>query len=716
MRSGKALLAVALTISTSAVGFGGMQEGSGTRTAGFQFRTPDPVRPTSPTASNRRTATRTIPPTADAARPMREVATPLLEQTRLPVIRDSQVIPVSAADQTTAAPQQDLTDFGPLDATPAGVFQPPTVLPGAGTPAASPMPARNAATPVTPATPAASQAVFGSEPAGDLFGPAPGSQSALEPAPAPPTPATPSAAAPTDARRRTLHQPRTETRSIARPGANSEPMTQQGRPGGKSLSRGVPVRTVSRSTIRAVTGRTSGSLSPAETVGKAPAVAVSTVRAGEWSVGQRCDCSLVIRNTGSATAGNVILEAYVPENLQVVETNPATSEQGALVWTMGELQPGEEKTVELRAIPTAAGDMEIKTFVRFSGQTAAAFQVVEPKLKVALAGPAEANLGDAAPFVITVSNPGSGTARNVVVSATVPAGLEHRRGQQLSMQIGDLNAGESRNVRLALTAVEAGKHALQVEATAEADLRDASTGAVAVLAPQLGLQIAGPPIRHAGRRGTYTVVVSNPGNVAASNVRARYRIPEGFDFIQADRGGRLLDDRSIEWFVGQLAPGETSKFNVMLKARTLGDCVHQAAAVSEAGVSESAELASRIEGVASLALTIQDRDDPVEVGQETLYEVRVANEGSKAAGNVLLACELPAGMQIKSVVGPVDYRMQDGQLVFEPLKSLNPGAVAEFQLIVTATAGGSQRLRARVTSDATREPLSSEELTKVYAD
>ena len=138
--------------------------------------------------------------------------------------------------------------------------------------------------------------------------------------------------------------------------------------------------------------------------------------------------------------------------------------------------------------------------------------------------------------------------------------------------------------------------------------------------------------------------------------------------------------------------------------------------VSEHGAQKAAELPTRIEGVASLALTIQDRDDPVEVGQETLYEIRVANEGSKDATNVVVTCDLPTGMKVKGIRGPVNYSTKNARITFGSLATLPKGKATVYQVIVTATAGGSQRLKAQVTSDSVREPLSSEELTKVYDD
>jgi uncharacterized repeat protein (TIGR01451 family) len=559
-------------------------------------------------------------------------------------------------------------DFGPLDDN--GPFTVPKSLPG--TSQAQPL-----------AAPAAS---------GEMFAPLEAGQSA----------------------------PKANSRSLYQPPANrprtlsTQPVTQP------TTQRRLPVSTVSGPTaalpaqpVSSMLDIASNGTSPS--VG-GPLVAVKVERKGVISIGQESQCSFIVRNNGSGVAGNVILEAYVPNNVQVTGTTPGTNEQGALTWTLGELQPGQERTVQVSMVPRTAGSMKVQSFVRYSGQQETTFKVVEPKLQVALAGPKDAKVGEAAPYVITVTNPGSGTAQNVTISARIPKGLEHRRGENLTMQVGALAPGESRNVRLALTATDAGRHPIRVDAVADQNLNDSANALVAVVAPMLGLDIVGPKLRHAGRRGQYTLVVSNPGNVAASNIRTRYIVPEGFEFVEADRGGRVSGDGSVEWFVGQLAPGENSKLNVMLKAKTLGNFVHKAGVVSEQGASKSAEMPTKVTGVVSLAVTIQDRDDPVEVGQETLYEVRVANEGSMDASNVVLTCDIPNGLTVTSVRGPVNYYNRNGQVVFEGLKALPAGKSTVYQVLVTAASGGTKKLRARVVSDSVREPLTSEEITKVYSD
>lgn len=718
MRGGRFLLAVAFTLTTTVVCVSQdnkTDSESAIKTANYEFssQTKSSVRPVGnqqPTQGNptyrfgrqpvRPDSTPTARKQANAEKP-----TPIFDQpdqvtpSQVTVIRDRTRRPsVTPASLTrTVAPQQD-DEWGELptleDAPLFNAAQPAILRTSSGqaTPAKPvtvqepiPSPAPRANPVATAPAPAPSPAELFDGEDKDMFDPLPTAE-------APGPVATPTAA------------PTPVPEVFQQPIRQARPEV----PVSAAAFRADPIRPASMATPDAV-----GQSEAAVPAG--PAVGVEVKRRGECSVGHECECSFVVRNSGGSVAGNVILEAYLPKHVRATAVSPRPIDNESLSWTLGELAPGEEKTVSVKLLPETSGEVKVRAFVRYSGQTVTSFEAVQPMLNVTVAGPKQVHVGEAASHVITVANPGSGVARDVVIAATIPKGLQHRNGENLSLQIGSLSPGESRKVRLALTAMDAGSHSLTVNATA-GDLKDSAESRVAVVAPKLELEIVGPKVRHAGRRGRYTLVVTNTGQVITSNVRAKYRVPAGFEFIEADHGGRLnTGDNTVEWFVGQLQANESGRFNVLLRAKQLGDFSHDARVVSEQGTSSSAKLATRIAGVSSLALTIQDRDDPVEVGQETMYEVRVSNEGSKDANAVELICELPAGMELNTVRGPANYFKRNGNIVFEKIPRVAPGKTVVFQLIVKAKNGGGQKFRARLASDS-GEPLISEEVTKVYAD
>src|SRR5690606_32054416 len=124
----------------------------------------------------------------------------------------------------------------------------------------------------------------------------------------------------------------------------------------------------------------------------------------------------------------------------------------------------------------------------------------------------------------------------VTIDALIPSGLEHATGEHLQMDIGSLNPGEVRSVRLVMAAVAGGNQIVQVEARADAGIVRTAAAEVNVIAPSLRTAIAGPSLRYLGREAEYTIRVLNDGSASTDFVQVNHRIPEGFEFVRATRG------------------------------------------------------------------------------------------------------------------------------------------------------------------------------------
>ena len=451
---------------------------------------------------------------------------------------------------------------------------------------------------------------------------------------------------------------------------------------------------------------------------QSPALSLEWVKASEISVGREFTCELLVKNTGGTAARDVEVAAHFPAHVNLVKAEPQPAHtQGLLGWIFGEMPAGSSQTIRITMIPTRAGEISPHADVRFTGAVAAKFAVSEPMLAVALEGPQEVLIGEAASQTIVVTNPGSGVATHVQVEAIIPAGLEHARGTRLLMDLGALHPGESRSVRLPLAAVSGGQQIIQVQARADSDLVQTAAAEIEVIAPELAATIDGPGLRYLGRRATYTLQVTNTGSVGTDNVRVMHKVPAGFEFVSAAQGAQFDEaTRLLNWFVGHLEQGQTAKAEVTFACSELGAFTHYVRATSEHGTISDTQVATKVEGTPSLALDIRDFEDPVEVGTETEYEIRVKNEGSAAAQNVNVSCELPAGLTVVSVKAPVSFAADRDLIVFQPLAQLEPGDSVTIRMQVKATGAGNLRLRARLSSESIEEPLVVEELTKFYGE
>ena len=450
--------------------------------------------------------------------------------------------------------------------------------------------------------------------------------------------------------------------------------------------------------------------------GGSPNVVTEWRKNGDMNVGQKCQLELIVKNTGTAMAAYLEVAAEFPSTLRVTETSPNPFADGT--WKIPVLAPDKEFRIAITVIPLQRGEIAPNANVKFTTATAAAFTVEEPLLALAVSGPEQVTLGEAASHVVTISNPGTGVASDVTVMVTLPEGLEHvSKRDRLMMDLGSLSPGEKRNVRLALTAIHGGDQSLIIDAKAGAELTSQSRSLVKVLAPQLEIAVDGPGLRYVGRDARYNVSVSNKGAAPTNNVRAMYAVPDGFEFQSASRGGNYDKTRRIvSWFVGSVKSNETIELSLKLRPVKPGDFAHAARVVSEHGDIAEAQAATRIEGTASLLLKVADLDDPVETGKETAYEITIQNDGSKEAQNVGLSIELPVGVKLVDVKGPSSHIAESGLVVFKSLPTLPAGKTATYRVFVQGSEEGNQRLRARLTSDSIQEPLTVEELTRFYAE
>lgn len=447
-------------------------------------------------------------------------------------------------------------------------------------------------------------------------------------------------------------------------------------------------------------------------------VTAEWVKKSDITIGQECVCDLVVKNTTDADVADVEVEAYMPSNVELVGTSPAPTSSGqSLVWKLQSLKAGESQAITIRMIPRERGNIATQAFVRFSKAASTTFSVAEPMLAVELSGPQEVMVGEAASQTVTVRNPGTGIASNVKVEALIPSGLEHSRGDRLVMDLGSLNPGEARPVRLALAAISGGRHTVEVRAQADGDLIQTCAAEVSVIAPKLAAEIQGPGLRYLGRQAVYTLTVNNDGAANTDNVRVMHKIPEGFEFVSSDKGSRYdSSTRLLTWFVGSLGRGETAESHVTLKGTEAGSYTHFIRATSEQGIVSDSQVTTRVEGAANLSLDVEDADDPIEIGAEASYTITVANDGSADAANVALSCEIPDGAAYVVANGPVSHSTRSQRVEFRPIGTLAPGESAKFQVTVRGLNAGNLRFRARLTSDAGQEPLSAEEVTKFYGE
>jgi uncharacterized repeat protein (TIGR01451 family) len=295
--------------------------------------------------------------------------------------------------------------------------------------------------------------------------------------------------------------------------------------------------------------------------------------------------------------------------------------------------------------------------------------------------------------------------------------LEHPTGSVVDFEIGNLTPGESRNVQLICTARAGGEQKCDVSADADGGLKAQDHAILSVRVPRLELHAAGPGLRYVERKAVYTVRVTNAGDAPANNVLVSDVLPDGLKFVTASDGGHHDPaTRAVSWFLGEISPGLTREVKLELLAVNPGEQRQRAVAQAARGLKVEADVATRVESLSALSLEVADTEDPVEVGADTTYEVRVSNTGSKTETNIRLACTLPDKVEFKGAQGPGAYHVEGRTITFDPVAQLTPRADVLFHVQVKAQAAGDARFKAQVSSANLVEPLAEMKVTHVYSD
>jgi uncharacterized repeat protein (TIGR01451 family) len=449
-----------------------------------------------------------------------------------------------------------------------------------------------------------------------------------------------------------------------------------------------------------------------------PTLTVQKLAPPEIQVGKKATFAVRIQNNSQRTAHNVQVVDEVPLGTQLIGTAPKANVSGAqVVWDLGTLSAGEERIVEMELMPTDEGEIGSVATVTFATQASAKTRSTRPQLALRLSANPRVMIGDQHIVQIEVTNPGSGDATGVMLLESIPQGVSHEAGPALEFEVGTLRPGETRRLELVLQADAAGMVDNVMTARADANLQVQANCQFEVIAPELKVTVEGPARRILERPATYTVSVDNPGTASARDVQLVTQLPKGLQFVSANNMGEYdAATHSVFWSLAELPANQRGTVELTALAVEAGEHTLQFATRAEQGLEDRTETQVLVEGIVALSFEVQDVEDAIEVGGETAYEVRVTNQGSKAATNVQVVATMPAGLRAQAGQGDARYVVEGDRVVFAPLPQLAPKADASFGFRVQGLRPGDQRITLQVTTDEVRDPIIEVESTQVYAD
>ncbi len=341
---------------------------------------------------------------------------------------------------------------------------------------------------------------------------------------------------------------------------------------------------------------------------------VDGVESKEVKVGENFTYQIVVKNTGNVDLVNAVVTDQSPNaNIQFVSTDKGTIANNTLTYTIPTLKVGESVTINLVAKMTAyvAGDIVNKACVdtpTIPGTNPddcdeATVVTKKPSVKIdkVVNGVErdEVAVGEVFTYTLKVTNDGEIPLVNAVVTDQAPGNVQFLTTDKgtitnnvLSYTIPSLAVGQSIEIKLTaeVTAYKAGDivntacvNAVEVNPgnpTVKDDCDDATVVVPAPKVPGVKITKVVNGVERdevaVGEVFTYTIRVTNTGEVALTNVVITDPAPQGVTMISSDKG--TVDGNKLNYSIASLPVGTSVDIKITAKVDVYkaGDIVNTA--------------------------------------------------------------------------------------------------------------------------------------------
>jgi uncharacterized repeat protein (TIGR01451 family) len=231
--------------------------------------------------------------------------------------------------------------------------------------------------------------------------------------------------------------------------------------------------------------------------------------------------------------------------------------------------------------------------------------------------------------------------------------------------------------------------------------------------PALALDCVVPAQVPVGRPAEICLNLRNTGD--APEPRVTVTMPVGGGAVATDaKDGAVDAEGRVMWTISNLEPNTTRKLCATVVSRQLGPLPFAATASGTRTKPAQAACATTIIGIPAILLEVVDLDDPIEVGKEITYEIKVTNQGSANGTNIRVVCALDASQEFVSSSGDTPATAQDGTITMDPLPALDPKAAAFWKVVVKAAKAEDARFKVELRSDQIDRPVTEDESTRQY--
>ena len=406
-----------------------------------------------------------------------------------------------------------------------------------------------------------------------------------------------------------------------------------------------------------------------------------TANVTDANFGDNVTYTVTVTNDGDVDASQVVIVDQLGNGLKYVSSSDGgvwDEKTNTVTWIV-DLAKGESRTFYVNAIVSGYGNVTNSLVVgnKTTGVNVTVPEIIPDKT----ANISNPNFGDNVNYTVTVTNDGIGDAKDVVVRDILGEGLKFvsatgnytfDEATRTVTWIVDLAKGESKVFSVIATVSGYGN------VTNSLVVGNKTVG-VNVTVPEINPdKTVDNEIPNFGDNVTYTVTVTNDGDVDASQVVIVDQLGNGLKYVSSSDGG-VWDEKTntVTWIV-DLAKGESRTFYVNAIVSGYGN------------VTNSLVVGNKTTGVnVTVPEIIPDKTANISnpnFGDNVNYTVTVTNDGIGDAKDVVVRDILGEGLKFVSATG--NYTFDEATRTVTWIVDLAKGESKVFSVIATVSGYG----------------------------
>lgn len=456
---------------------------------------------------------------------------------------------------------------------------------------------------------------------------------------------------------------------------------------------------------------------------------IKTTQATTAVAGENFTYTIIVSNTGSAPARDIVVTDELPEGLTFIAAdNGGTHSAGIVTWKIPTLAIGQSLTLSL--VVNINSDVPAGTLIRNIASVDSPDNIGDPitsdenpdsVTEVEIKAIAnlvitktvnQSNVVAGAPvtFSLTVANTGTSDALTVLVRDILPEGTSFisadnggtldngavrwiipiiKAGEQVTLNVTvatDLNLiSGDRIFNVAETSSPTDPDGTKESNIVDVTIDNTSETTEVTVTKSVSETNASP-----GDVLTYTIIVRNIGSVIARNVQVTDQLPDGLMPLNASDNG-IIAGQIVSWTVNEIAPGEQVPLTLQVMVTQQEGSVINTVMVSGNNFDEVQDTSEPVTiNEVDLRITKEVNKSAVAIGNEQVYRLTVTNISTTRATLIEVEDILPIGVsyiEATATIGTVDYQSSSRTLKVS-IAQLNPQESSIITIRVKAEAKG----------------------------